>query len=273
MKRGDGGHAGGRRRPPSSISIPRMRICLAALAALALLCSALPAQDRRPPPPRFRASFGWSFGEWTHETDGSLLDGSADAGMFRAEFEGTSRKGIGGGLRFEGFGSDDDLFVGTGFPRTEARAVSVYPHFTYRFQQRWFAMPVRVGVMSNTYWLHETFSDDDVRYWTIGPYFELAPEFSLVRSRHFAWSLYGEFGTGFGLTGIHIDGDPNDYTSGTAMFGLELGTRFRTGPMEVGLAYVGRFQSMAESDPEDGLVALGYDADFQGLLFTVGVVF
>jgi hypothetical protein len=30
---------------------------------------------------------------------------------------------------------------------------------------------------------------------------------------------------------------------------------------------------MDESDPENGLVALGYDAQFQGLLITLGVVF
>ena len=70
-----------------------------------------------------------------------------------------------------------------------------------------------------------------------------------------------------------MQGDPGDYSSVTWFAGLELGTRLLLGPIELGLSYVGRWQSMDESDPEGGFVVLPYDSNFQGLLFGFAVVF
>ncbi len=257
----------------------------AALVAVLLLVPSLVAQEQQPAgrqpggrereEPRFRIGMGLAGGRFEFDTERSLLDGDADAGMFRLQFEGVGRRGIGGGIRFESVGTDDDLFTNAGFAPTEAWNGTVFGHFTYRFEQHRFVMPMRAGLMSNIVVLDEQGfgPSDDVGYWSFGPYFEVAPEVILTRSRRTRWSLYAEFGFGFGGTYIDVDNDPREYESATFFSGIEAGTRLTLGVAELGIAYVGRWQTMDESDPEAGLVALGYDADFQGLLLTFAVRF
>jgi hypothetical protein len=95
----------------------------------------------------------------------------------------------------------------------------------------------------------------------------------LAGRRKTQWSIYGELGFGGGFTVIEIDNDSRDFESSTGFFGLELGTRLKLNKVELSLAYVGRWQSMDRSDPEGGARVLGYDADFQGLMIGVAVVF
>lgn len=243
--------------------------------ASALLAAALPlaAQTEAPYSPRFRVQLGVGGGELEHVTDGSLLDDETDAGMFRFHFEGTSRRGFGGGLRFEGIASDDDLFADAGFNASEAQMSSLYLHFTYRAEAPRFSMPVRVGLWLNGYGLEDRVLGEEVTYGSIGPYIELGPEFRIVDRRSLSWSLYAEVGLGVAATLAEVDNDNNDYHSATFALGAELGTRLRTGPVELGLAWVSRFQSMDESDPENGFVVLGYDAEFHGLLITASARF
>lgn len=250
-----------------------MRPSLLALAALPALALPLAAQEDAPYRPHFRIEFAGAGGEFEHRTDGSLLDGESDAGMLRFDFEGLSRRGFGGGLRFEGLASDEDLFDDTAFNASEARSSSLFLHFTYEARARHFRMPVRVGLWLNGYQLEDQVTGDRVRYGSIGPYLEVAPEFLLVDRRRIAWSLYGQFGAGVAGTAIDVDNDSNDYVSSTAAFGVEAGTRLRTGPFELGVAYVARWQTMEESDPENSLVVLGYDTTFQGLLVSCAVRF
>ncbi len=242
---------------------------------LAVLTLALPlaAQQEAPFVSRFRVQFAGAGGEFQHHTDNSLLDDQTKAGMFRFEFEGISRRGFGGGLRYEGVVSDDDLFADAGFNASEARMSSLYLHFTYRATARHFTMPVRIGLWLNGYVLEDRVLGDEVSYGSIGPYLELTPEFRLVDERRFGWSLYGQLGGGVAGTGIDVDNDSNDYYSTTVAYGVELGTRLRTGPLELSVAYVLRGQAMDESDPENGLVVLGYDAHFQGLLISASALF
>jgi hypothetical protein len=247
----------------------RMRTAIPLI--LLALAAASPAQDD--PRPRFRIAAGLAAGEFDFETDGSALNDDTDAGMFRLSFEGTSGRGIGGGVRLESVASDDDLFVSAGFNAAEATNGTVFGHFTYRHEAHRFAMPLRAGILLNALVLEEDATDDEVEYASIGPYFEIAPEFELLRSGRTSWSLYGEFGIGIGGTAIEIDGDPADYESVTSFGGVEVGTRVAFSRFELGLAYVGRFQSMDESDPEGNQVVLGYDASFNGLLFTFAVTF
>jgi hypothetical protein len=253
---------------------------LFAAALLAPTCL-LTAQNRGPQhrdsveqsSPDFYASMGFSGGQWDHETRGSALDDDTDAWLFRFRFEGNNSRGVGGGFRFEYVGSDDDLFQGTGFARSEARVFSGFLHFTYRVEARRFTMPLRVGLMTNYYTLEEVATDDQVKYLSIGPYFEFAPELVLAGRRQVQWSLYGEFGGGFGFTGIKVDGDSNDYYSTTWLSGVEAGMRFRFGPVEIGAAYVGRWQWMDDSESEGNNFVFGYDADYHGFLFTMGARF
>lgn len=243
------------------------------LLPILLLGLAAPVVAQEPESPRFRVALGLAGGYFDYDTDGSNLDDDTDAGFFRLQFEGTSKRGFGGGLRLESYASDDDLFAGTGFAESEASNGTLFAHFTYRFEEHRFAMPVRIGLMLNGLVLTENATNDESTYGSIGPYFEIAPEFTIAGRRNVQWSLYGEIGVGVGGTAIDFDGDANDYDSATAFFGLELGTRLRLANFEVGVAYLGRWQSMDESDEENGLVALGYDAQFQGLMVSVGVVF
>lgn len=245
-----------------------MRLLL--LPALAVLSLSATAQDDSP---RFRIALGLAGGEFEFSTDSSTLDDRTDAGMFRLEFEATSARGIGGGVRLESVATDDDLFVANGQPASEAGNGSLYGHFTYRLTSHRFAMPIRAGLLFNGLTLQENVSNDEVQYASVGPYFEVAPEFTLIRSGRTQWTLYGQFGFGGGYTAIDIDNDGNDYESSTGFAGLELGTRLYVSAIELGLAYVGRWQSMDESDPENGLVVLGYDASFHGLMFQFGVNF
>lgn len=233
------------------------------------------AQDD--PRPRFRIGAGIAGGNFDFETDGSTLNDDTSAGMFRLQFEATSARGIGGGVRLESVASDDDLFVDAGFGETEAAIGSIFGHFTYRHEAHRFVMPLRIGLLLNALTLEDQTTDDEVTYASIGPYVEIAPEFVIARSGTTRWSLFGEFGIGVGGTAIDVDEDPRDYESVTTFGGIELGTRLTLNKIELGLAYVGRFQSMDESDPEGGpggdFVVLGYDASFNGLMFTFAVVF
>lgn len=257
----------------------RIVLLFTSLTAAALAQGPPDAQDEpRRPDSRFHIGLGVAAGQFRFETDGSNLDDSTDAGMFRLDFEATSPRGIGGGIRFEGTTSDDDLFAGTGFSSAEARHGSIFAHFTYRLQQHRFAIPMRVGLLYDGLTLEDDTSDK-VEYGSFGVYFEIEPEVVLVQSGRTHWSLYGQLGFGFAGTDIEVKTGTGsgtltqDFDSGTGFFGLEVGTRIQLGVVEIGVAYIGRWQSMDESDPEAGLVALGYDADFQGLMATFAVVF
>ena len=237
----------------------------------ASLLAPLVAQDRDEP--RFRIGVGLSGGSFDFETEGSNLEDSESAGMFRLQFEGTSSRGFGGGLRLESLATDDDFFVDAGFAATEVGNGSLFGHFTSRVEAHRFAMPIRAGLLLNGLVLDEVSSNDEVTYGSFGPYFEIAPEVVLARSGKTQWSLYGEVGFGGGVTFIDIEGDANEYESSTGFFGLEFGTRLLLNKIELGLAVVSRWQSMDESEPEGSQVVRAYDADYHGLMFTFGVVF
>jgi len=241
------------------------------LLTLLLISPAVFAQDRGRM--YFHGSIGLAGGDFSFENDPRTLDDDTDAGLFQLEFEATSRRGFGGGIRFESVVSDDDLFVRNGAPANEARMGTLFAHFTYRFEEHRFAMPVRVGVIVNALTFEENATGLETQYASVGPYFEVEPEVTLIRRGPFRWSLYGQFGAGIGGTAIEIDNDFRDYDSATAFIGLELGTRFRVGPGELGIGYIGRFQSMDESDLEAGQFVFAHDSSFNGLLVTFGVTF
>ena len=236
-----------------------------------VLSSSLFAQERERP--WFRVGVGFAGGEFDYRTDNSPLDDDTDGALFRLEFEAIGRRGLGGGLRIEGISSDDDLFVGAGFPASEASSGTFYGHFTYRLEEHRFVMPIRIGLLFNGLEIEENVSGESLDYGSIGPYFELEPEVTLARSGRTAWTLYGELGVGAAYTVIDSNTDSNDYDSSTGFLGLEFGTRLLLNKVELSLAYVGRFQSTDDSDPENGLFVRGNDIAFQGLFFGVGVVF
>lgn len=244
-----------------------LRGCLSVASAL------LPLVAQDPDSPRFRIGMGLGAGNVSHSTDGSGLAGDTSTFVSRLQFEGTSRKGFGGGFRFESMLSDDDLFSPRGFAAAEARSFSGFGHFTYRLQADRFEMPMRAGPIFDVYTLEEQNTGLEAQFTSFGFYTEVAPEFALVLDDAFRWSLYGEFGFGFTGTGTDIDGDSREYDSWSFLFGVEVGTRFRFRKVDFGLAYVGRFWRMDESDPENGQVVLGFDRVTHTAMLTFGILF
>ncbi len=248
-----------------------MRLRLLAIAAL--LALPLAAQDDSAA--RWRIGLGLGGGTLDFDADGGFGD-AGDAGAFRLGFEGTSRRGFGGGLRIESF-AGSDLRPGGGADDYDVGFGSLFGHFTYRLQQHRFAMPIRFGLLANALTLDNTTTSvsDETSFSTVGLLAEIAPEFTLVRGASSAWTLYGEFGLGGGSTMIEADGTSEDWDSTTTMSGVELGSRVYLGACELSVAYVGRWQSMDQTDPGDlgGPSLPGYDASFHGVMFGVAVVF
>ncbi|MEZ6037962.1 MAG: hypothetical protein R3F29_10805, partial [Planctomycetota bacterium] len=126
------------------------------LFPLLLATAPLFAQDRTRP--YLNAQLGFAAGRFSFDSDVGGFDDDKAAGLFSIEAEATTRKGFGGGLRFEGTaidnGEDDDdgLFRDPsnvndfGF---DARNTTLFGHFTFRVEEHRFAMPIRVGLLFN----------------------------------------------------------------------------------------------------------------------------
>jgi len=229
--------------------------------------------------PLFRGGLGFSGGRYDFDSDLAGFDDDATAGLFQAEFEVVSRKGFGGGVRYEAFTTDDDegLFRDPSNPLdrgTRATSGSFQGHFTYLIRQHRFEMPMRVGVLFNGLLLDDKGTvNPETRYASLGPFFEFEPEVTLVRSGNLRWSLYGQFGVAITGTAIDVDGDFRDYVSDSAFLNVEAGTRLAFGPAVFGLAFIGRYQSMDRSDIEAGQFVFGFDGGYEGVLLTAGVRF
>jgi len=223
--------------------------------------------------PNFRVELTLGGGSATHNTDKSNLDGDTTAGFFRLQFEGFSDSGFGGGVRLEGWKSDDDLFADNGFPNIEATTSSLFAHASWRVANGDLCMPLRAGFLLHGHMLEDTTTGEQTTFSSFGPQFEIAPELFLTQNRHTRWSVFAELGLGVGFTTVEIDGTSEEYDSSTWFYGFELGTRVYIGPVELGLSYVARGHMMEESDPENSTVVFGYEAGFDGLALTMGVVF
>lgn len=247
---------------------------LPALTVASLLTLSLAAQDDHAT--RWRIGLGLGGGSLALDDDSFPRSDSNKAGAFRLGFEGTSRRGYGGGLRLESFATEE-LEFGAGPDDFDVGFGSMFGHFTYRVQSHRFAMPVRIGMIANVLTVDNATSpaDDMATYRTLGIQTEIAPEFTLARRGSTEWTLYGEVSLGGGGTTIEIDDNSREWDSATVFTGLELGTRVYLGICELSLAYVGRWQSMDESDPDGNppLTVLPYDASFQGVMLGFAVVF
>lgn len=234
-------------------------------AFLALSTDAVLAQ-RDLHAPRYHLELGLGLGDGEHTTDGSNLDGQTDAGLFRFAFEGVGDAGLGGGLRVEGWSTDDDLF---GSP-AEATSSSLFAHFTWRHGDAGYVLPLRFGLLINGYVVEDRSTGDDATSGTVGLLGEVAPEFVLAGDDSVQWTAFAAASFGFGSTAIDVDGLGDDFASFTTFFGAELGTRLRLERFDVGVSLVYRTQRMDESDEDNGFVVLGYDAEFAGVLLSLG---
>jgi hypothetical protein len=240
------------------------------------LLFALPAVAQDDPSARWRIALGLGAGSLDYDEDGLPRSDSNSAGAFRLGFEGTSRRGYGGGLRLESFAATE-LELDNAGNEYDVGFGSLFGHFTYRLQSHRFAMPIRIGLLANALTADNTTSTvaDEASFSTVGIYTEFAPEFTLARRGSTEWTLYGEVGLGGGGTTVEVDGDEREWDSSTFFTGLEFGSRVRLGVCELSLAFVGRWQSMDESDPDGSpaVTFLPYDASFTGVMFGFAVVF
>lgn len=223
----------------------------------------------------FRFDFTAGGGRVRHETDSSSLDGRTDGGFARVRFEGVSNQGIGGGVRFESWGSDDDLFVDEGFTAEEATARAIFGHFTYRAGGRGkFIMPIRIGLMAHNYELENVASGaSTLEVDSFGPRFEVEPEFIFNRGRAVEVSAYGVFGLAGTFSTAEISTSSSDFDSGSAFWFLEAGARVRFKFFELGTGIVTNGMAMAESDTVGTTVVNGFGSSFTGIIFTGAFVF
>ncbi|HEB53242.1 MAG TPA: hypothetical protein ENI87_08320 [bacterium] len=246
---------------------------------LALLLALIPASLATPilAQERFRASFGIAGGSFEFDESGaSPRRDDAGAGLARIEVEGFARRGFGAGIRLEALRSDDDLFQGVTGSRVQATQSHLFAHVGYQIREHRFRMPMRFGVRVENLNLDEEFSNftyAQTDYTSIGPYFEIEPEVTLVHRGRLRLAAFGRFGIGGGGTVIEIDGDAREWDSSTAWAGIEVGLRLRYGRVEFQANYIGRWTSMDRSDPEGGAVIPAYDAGYDGLFFGFGIVF
>ena len=252
-------------------SIPS-KMVLAATALAASLC-AQGAQPQASQWPQFKIEAGFAGGRLEHRTEQSPLDGDAVAGFGRLSFEGIGDGAIGGGLRFEGFGSEDDLFTSAGFPAIEAGMASLFGHVSFRMERERFVMPIRVGLLFHGYAHEEVATGNTVQFSSFGPQFEVEPELALIHEDQVMWSLYAQFGFGIAATSVDVDTVGDDFETSSFNYGFELGTRLYLGHLVAGLGLVIRGQDIDESDVENGNFVFGIEQDFTGVLLSIGVVF
>lgn len=241
------------------------------LLAVLLLATSLAAQDTKSEP-RFRIGVALAAGDVDFNQDDGGLDDDTDAGFFRLQFEYIGQNRIGGGLRVESYASDDDL-GGTGPSGSEANNSAVFGHFTYRLGGDRFEMPLRAGLFADRLTLEQNISNTEVEVSSFGPYFEVAPELTLIHVGPTRWTVYGELGAGWTITEIDADSTTQDFDSESLFYGVELGTRVRLGMFEAGLGLLARFQATDDSDPEGGFFVPSFDASFQGVLLSLALRF
>jgi hypothetical protein len=222
--------------------------------------------------PVFLIDLAFGGGRFRHRTIGSNLDGSEDAGFFRLSGEGYSATGLGGGLRLEGIGVDEDLFADQGFTGLDIGAGELFLYLGVRLASEDFAMPIRLGLVLHGYSIDDP-TGNDIEYNSSGARLEVEPEGTLLSAPTLRWSLYGTvsvavLGTTVETTPATVEADAT-----SLLLGLEAGTRLRVGPARLGLGLVHRYQRIDDSEVVAGIQFFGVDTTFTGLLLSVGVVF
>ncbi|MCA8977887.1 MAG: hypothetical protein KDC98_24385 [Planctomycetes bacterium] len=241
------------------------------LLCVLLAAATLAAQDGYPR--KYRLDFSAARGTTRHDTGASLLDGDTDGDLLRLRFEGIGRMGLGGGLRVETWRSDDELFVGTGFPAQESSARALYGHFSYRVGSGRFLMPVRLGAMLHRYELENVAtSATSLQVDTYCTRFEVEPEFVFSRGARVEVSAYAGLGIGAGLSTAE-DATGSKFDTVSTFWFAEVGARARYEFAELGLAFVTHGMSMTDSDLLDDPGLENFGAGFAGLMLTAAIVF
>ncbi len=229
-------------------------------------------RDGRAPLP-FRLELALGGGNFEHETAGQpLLDDEVDGGYARIAFEYRGDENFGLGLRLEGSGSDDDLFLASGGSPAEASDGELFLHGTGFFGGDAIEVPLRFGLSLRGYTLDDP-TGADLSFASIGPRLEVEPDFRLLENDSCRWSLYARLGAFVGYTAIETDPATEDWT--TTMTGLDygVGTRLRFEHVELGIGWLARTHHADESDTVGGTFVREFDARFSGLEISVAARF
>lgn len=255
-----------------------LRTCLAGTLALALGPSLL-AQDDFGASKEFLPHLQiWSdvgIGKLDHNTSGTNLDGDDTATMLEIGVEGFSDSGFGGGVRFGLLASEEGMFDDAGVDNVMATAVDVYLHVTQRWAHDRFALPLRFGLLVNSYQLEQDTStlEDTVQFDSFGFRTELEPEFLLSDWDGVALTAGSRLSLGSGWTECSTEPSTFEADSATLFYGIDLGFRLRAGMGSFHLGWVLRGQSTDDIDVSGRFLDNGYDATFTGLLIGGGIFF
>lgn len=214
-------------------------------------------------------------GNLKHNTHGvpSLQD-STDAGYFRLGGELIGHNNVGGGIRLEGVGSNDDLFIDSGGPRSQATDGELFFHGTGLFEDRGFEMPVRFGLFLRGYELEDQTNGDRLSYDSVGVRLEVAPDLLIAGGDSVRWSIDGMLAVEFGSTVVSDDpsiiGDAHAHMHG---FDAGIGTKLRVKPFEFGVGWLYRRMDVGESDVVGGNFYRAIDTEFSGLVLSMAVRF
>ncbi|MGE3171914.1 MAG: hypothetical protein AB7O97_04760 [Planctomycetota bacterium] len=214
-------------------------------------------------------------GGGTYEAEVLGSSDDTDANFVRLHFEGVGDGSFGGGLRFEGSVSDDDL--AGAFEATEGE---LFLHATAVFGAEKAIVPVRFGLMLHDTHFEVDATDIKVDWASVGLRVEAEPEFLLVRDTDLEWGLFGRAGGCFGVTVISAEGTlpligfvDEDFESAMTGYDLEAGTRLAFEHFELQVSFLLRSLNYDESDPEGGVTIAELDTEFRGLLIGGAIVF
>jgi hypothetical protein len=209
-------------------------------------------------------------GTLEHNVSGSsLFSDDTSAGYLRFGFEVLGDSGWGGGARFEGVVTDDDLFASSGGDPSTNSDAELFFHATKEFGSDRFRMPVRLGLFLRGYEQEENATGDTVTWSNIGPRLEFEPEFTLIHGGALRWSLFAQLGAEVGYTKIETDPSTDTYTSSMTALDLSLGTRFQFSAVELELGFRNRSLYFDRSDTVNAIAVP--EIDIYERLFVIGV--
>lgn len=254
------------------------RTCLTGSLALALGPCLLAQDDfgaSKEFLPRLQVWTDVAVGKLEHDTSGSNLDGNDSAVLLELGVEGFGESGFGGGVRLGFLGSDEGLFDDAGVDDVMAASVDLYLHISQRWSQDRFSMPLRFGLLVNSYGLEQETSTgtETIQFDTIGFRTELEPEFLLSDWDGTVLTAGSRLSLGSGWTNCSTDPSTVEADSSMLFYGIDLGLRLRAGMGSFHLGWAWRGQTMDDSDVEGGVFYRGFDADFSGFVIGGGLVF
>ncbi len=199
--------------------------------------------------------------------------GEARAGLVEAAFESLADNDFGGGVRVRGIRSDDDLDgdgAGPGSATLQATDGEWYFHGTYDGADGVDRMPLRFGLSLRRLKVEDTSDQDAIEWNSVGPRAELAPEWAISQWGDDRLAVCGLVGVGYGFTNIQTNLAATDFETSALFLDLGLGVRATLNGLILDLGYRYSTSHYSQSEVASSAIVVETDADFSGLVFTIG---